>query len=210
MAQSTERMVGYWHTPDLPEDIAKIREGWIANGPAEIRIYDRDQARTFIQEHYSARELDAFDACAIPAMQSDVFRVLEIYALGGFYLDLGIELLARPEPFLAPGDHLVLYRRWHGRIVNNMFACKAGNAILGQIKDRILDNIAQRRDGGVWGVTGPAVWNEITDTGNCAGVEVHSHEELAERIVRFRQDLSHKKDGNHWSDQEKKISIYVT
>lgn len=206
----TPRMIGYWHSADLPKDIAEILQSWHSHGPEEIAIYDRDSARAFIAEHYGSRELACFDACAITAMQSDLFRVLEVCKRGGFYLDLGIELLARPQMFLEAAPGLRLYRRWHGRIVNNMFAAPPGDPLLVRIRDGILSNIEQRISNDVWQVTGPMVWNNITDTGRLAqGMIVFEHVDLAGKVVRFRQDLAHKKDGNHWHEKQKIMSIFT-
>ncbi len=203
------RMIGYWDKADLPHDIEQIRQSWLRNGPKDITIYNHDTARSFIEEHYGRRELECFDACAIPAMQSDLFRVLEIYEMGGFYLDLSIEVLELPIMFLEPADDLRLYRRWHGRIVNNMFSAPANNEILGKIKDKIMGNIEARLSNDVWSVTGPKVWNDVTDTGSLAeGISVYDHKELAGKIVKFRQDLDHKKGGKHWHHQQEKMNIF--
>lgn len=206
-----KRMVGYWHTHDLPQDIRKIRMSWEKFGPDSIVIYDREAALAFIGKHYGDREVAAFEACAIPAMQSDLFRVLEILRNGGFYLDLGIELLGHPMEFLSPGEDLVLYRRWHGRIVNNMFAAAPGNPILREICERILVNIEERVSNNVWKVTGPLVWNTVTETGSLqTGIRVIEHADIAGKSVQFHQDLNHKKEGRHWHDQQSNRSIFTS
>jgi len=202
------RMIGYWDSPQLPADISRILDTWREHGPDDITIYDRDSAVAFIEEHYGPRERAAFLSCAIPAMQSDVFRALEILHAGGFYLDLGIELLAPPTPFLYPGENLVLYRRWHGRIVNNMFSCASRHPILAEITETILDNVTRRVSDNIWLVSGPSVWNTVTHSGGRPGTEAHEHAELAGNICVFHQELDHKKDGNHWSHQQKDRSIY--
>lgn len=204
------RMIGYWDKPDLPHDIEMIRQSWLNFGPSNITIYNHTTARAFIAEHYGPRELSCFDACAIPAMQSDLFRVLEIYSQGGFYLDLSIQLLQYPALFLEPKNELRLYRRWHGRIVNNAFSAPAGNSLLEKIKDQIINNIEERKSNDVWSITGPKVWNDVTDTGHLSkGIIVHEHDILGGKIVRFRQDLAHKKDGEHWSDKQKTVDIFL-
>lgn len=204
-----QRMIGYWNTLPLPEDISRIRGTWDAHGPEDITIYDHDSAVAFIEQYYGARERDAFLACAIPAMQSDVLRVLEILQMGGFWLDMGIELLAPPTMFLDHGDDLVLYRRWHGRIASGMFASPAGHPLLAEVTERIVDNVTRRLDDNIWSITGPGVWNIVTDTGNKPGLSVHTHADLAGNICFFNQDLSHKKDGKHWSTQQKNMNIYT-
>lgn len=202
------RMVGYWNGSALPDDIALTLESWHTYGPQDIEIYSRESAIAFIEKHYGIRERDAFLSCKIPAMQADVFRCLELLKFGGFYLDMGIELLAPPTMFMNIETDLVLYRRWHGRIVNGMFACQAGNPILAEICEKVIDNVTKRVAQNVWLVSGPGVWYAITDNGNKSGITVFDHETLAEKICRFNQNLAHKKDGKHWSAQQDEQSIY--
>ncbi|NKX45446.1 glycosyltransferase [Roseicyclus persicicus] len=203
------RMIGYWDTRPWPDDIREVNETWHVHGPEDITVYDRAEAIDFISKVYGQREVDAFAACNVPAMQSDLFRLLEIVALGGFYADMSIGLLRRPDEFLSPGADLVLYRRWHGRIVNNLFSAEAGNAVLAEILARVLRNIEARIANDVWHVTGPKVWNEVTDTGRLTeGIRVVEHAAIAGKTVVFNQDLFHKKDGRHWSDVQRSQSIY--
>lgn len=203
------RMVGYWNTVDWPEDIRAINKSWRTYGPENIIVYHFESAVRFIDEFYGARELDAFKACAIPAMQSDLFRVLEIYKNGGFYMDLGIELLRSPLEFMSPEREIILYRRWHGRIVNNIFSAKPYNPILSMIKEKILNNIEARVANDVWHVTGPKVWNDATDTGRLSeGIKIIDHKDIAGKTVIFHQKLHHKSGGRHWSDTQKSYSIF--
>ena len=204
------RLVGYWNTRDWPDDIREIHASWIAYGPKDIKIYDYCEAASFIKDVYGERELNAFKLCAIPAMQSDFFRTLEILELGGLYMDMGIELLRHPAEFLSPDNNIVLYRRWHGRIVNNLFSAEKGNLLLSKIKDVILSNIERRISNNIWEVTGPKVWNDLTNTGqNTAGIRVICHEDIAGKTHVFRQDLNHKDAGRHWKDVQQKHSIYA-
>lgn len=202
-------MVGYWSTADWPEDIISINKSWHAFGPEEIVVYDFEGAVEFIERFYGKRELNAFYSCAIPAMQSDFFRVLEILEKGGFYSDMGIELLRFPVEFMSAHRDIILYRRWHGRIVNNIFSAKPNNPTLSAIKERILGNIENRVANDVWQVTGPKVWNEVTATGGLSeGIRVINHKDIAGKTVIFHQNLHHKADGRHWSDVQKIRSIF--
>lgn len=143
-------MVGYWNTVDWPEDIRVINKSWRTYGPENIIVYHSESAMNFIEEFYGVRELDAFKACAIPAMQSDLFRVLEIYKNGGFYMDLGIELLSQPIQFVAPKADLVLYRRWHGRIANGIFAATAKKSSFWRLLTRFF-GISRKKNPRIFG-----------------------------------------------------------
>ncbi|WP_323718692.1 glycosyltransferase family 32 protein [Paracoccus aminovorans] len=200
------RLIGYWHNPEFPPDIDRIQQSWRAAWPGEITVYNHHTARKFIKGNYGSRELIAFDSCAIPAMQSDLFRILEVFHHGGFYLDMGIELIYPPPHAIDP-NQLVLYRRWHGRIVNCLFAAPPRNPILAKILSAALSNIESRTSNNVWAVTGPGIWISETTNGQRDGVTVLDHQEIAGEFVVFHQKLSHK-GSRHWSEQQKEASIF--
>jgi hypothetical protein len=53
-----------------------------------------------IEAHFGAREVAAFRACAVPAMQADYFRYCAVHALGGVYCDADSHCVGSLKPLL--------------------------------------------------------------------------------------------------------------
>jgi hypothetical protein len=68
------------------------------------QVHSEAGAERFIAEHFGSRELAAFRACAVPAMQADYFRYCAVYVLGGIYADGDYRCLRSLRP-LVDGDH---------------------------------------------------------------------------------------------------------
>ena len=108
------RLHQYWHQLPPPDDVA----GWIdgfrtANPDFEHRLYDEAAAGAFIAVHYGRPELAAFEACGLPAMQADFFRLCVMDAVGGLYLDADQQPLAPLAGLISQAPH-ALMPTWHG------------------------------------------------------------------------------------------------
>ena len=99
-------LVQYWHAPRPPADVAPLLQSFAALNPRmRPLVFDRRAATAFIAERYSERELAAFRACAVPAMQADYFRYCALLALGGVYADADFRCVAPlAELFGAAAD----------------------------------------------------------------------------------------------------------
>jgi hypothetical protein len=88
------KLFQYWDSPEPPDDVA----AWIdsvrtLNPDFEHQLFSRDGAAGFIQDQLGARALAAFQACAVPAMQADYFRLCALFACGGLWIDADTEAL---------------------------------------------------------------------------------------------------------------------
>jgi len=81
-------LIQYWHTETPPGEVAELLDSIERCNP-DMRhlLFDEAEAERFIASHYTDREVAAFRACAVPAMQADYFRYCAVLALGGFYVD---------------------------------------------------------------------------------------------------------------------------
>lgn len=100
-------LVQYWDDINIPSDVQRCLDSWRALDELgfERLIYDKLQARAFIERHFSDVHLRAFDSCTHPAMRSDYFRLCFLLLNGGLYVDADDEL-REPEailPLLSPG-----------------------------------------------------------------------------------------------------------
>jgi mannosyltransferase OCH1-like enzyme len=81
-------LIQYWHTAHIPREIRELFAQMRDHNPnMQQMIFSKDSARGLIKRHFTAREVAAFDACAVPAMQSDYFGYCAVSALGGMYCD---------------------------------------------------------------------------------------------------------------------------
>jgi hypothetical protein len=85
-----KRIVQFWDDLDrLPGDVGECIETWRKTEEQgfERLLFDKRQARDFIQRRLGARYKLAYDKCYHPAMQSDYFRLCYIFVEGGCYID---------------------------------------------------------------------------------------------------------------------------
>lgn len=85
-----KRIVQFWDDLDrLPGDVGECIETWskAEEQGVERLLYDKYQAREFIDRRLGSRYKQAYDKCYHPAMQSDYFRLCYIFVEGGCYID---------------------------------------------------------------------------------------------------------------------------
>ena len=172
----------YWHSASPPGDVVAALASFDRCSPELPReIFDAAKAETFIARHYSAREVAAFRACAVPAMQADYFRYCAVHALGGIYVDADFECVGDMSSLLEAQPGGVLFGRRPGRITavfgwpfpvgafgavsNDLFAFpKPGHPLLGMAVRVATANVEGRvADGpeGIWVTTGPGIFTSM-------------------------------------------------
>lgn len=152
----------YWDTGAPPADIADWICGFRDTNPTlSHRLYDRLSAAHFIRKRLGEREWRAFEACAVPAMQADYFRLCALWAKGGIYIDADM----RPRQPLSG-----LLERWPGPLIlefngfyNSPFMVFSGrrNPFLGAVLKLATDNIETHRFDNVLMTTGPALADAV-------------------------------------------------
>jgi hypothetical protein len=92
-----------WHTHDLPPLMQScVNRLKIQNSEFEFLLYDDQECREFIQEHFSKGGetlqpefgkdvLDAYDRLVPGAFKADLWRYCVLYIHGGIYLDIKYE-----------------------------------------------------------------------------------------------------------------------
>jgi len=116
-------------------------------------LFDDDDCRDFIAEHFDEKVLYSFDALLPGAYKADLWRYCVLYIRGGIYLDIKYEcyhnfklntLLDKPhyvldrKEYAAPGSVLV----YNGFIVS-----PAKNPVLKMCIEQIVQNVANREFG---------------------------------------------------------------
>lgn len=169
----------YWDSPTPPAEVAEWMAHMGANNPAFTHaVFDEVRARAFIAERYGPREVAAFDACAVPAMQADYFRLCALESSGGLYVDADVHSL-KPVARLAartPGGFVYTFL---GSLNNAIaFFPNAHSPFLRACLALATDNIEERRFNAVFTTTGPggfdavrAVWAPETFEATIAAFE---------------------------------------
>ena len=147
------------------------------------RLFDQSTAASFIAEHLSARNVEAFAACAAPTGQADYFRYCAAYVEGGLCIDADVRCLGdigalfdRPRGIVF-GQRDPLPRRIEGlppwpyrvgpyeTLINGIFAfAQPADPFLALAIEVATANIEHRvADGprGVWLTTGPGVFTSL-------------------------------------------------
>lgn len=198
---TAEPLVQYWHEPQPPREISELLDSCAGHNPAmQHLVFDRARAAAFIEEHFSAREVAAFRACAVPAMQADYFRYCAVLALGGAYVDADLRcvapllpLLPRPEGVrlfgrvkIPPGWPVDLFgtRPSPGRfrlLANSVFFVGAPHhPLLELVKDVATANVESRLSEDIVLTTGPGILTSLY---------------LVERLGSFEAFREHVADG---------------
>ncbi|MBV1774388.1 hypothetical protein KSF73_01540 [Burkholderiaceae bacterium DAT-1] len=126
-------------------------------------LLDTNDILAFLEQHFEAEVLDAFNLLAPYAYKADLARYCLLYIYGGLYIDVGIRLLNR---LIIPIDKkFYLFRDlthssntpW--AVSNGIFFANAGCNELRIAIDLVLDNIRKRFYGpNSLHTTGPALF----------------------------------------------------
>ncbi len=160
------RLYQYWDTGAPPDAIAEGVDSFRdRNRGMKHRLYDRDAAAWFIGKRLGQRERQAFEACAVPAMQADYFRLCALWATGGVYADCDQtcgepiqSLLARFQSPLVPTRKGLVTQHF-------MIFPRPGDSFLRTFLDLTILNIEARDIPNVHTATGPgamrALWTQL-------------------------------------------------
>ncbi len=156
------KLFQYWNDAAPPDDVA----GWIEdirrdNPEFEHVLLDEASGARFIAEHYGPRELAAFRACVLPAMQADLLRLCLMDAEGGLYLDADHQSREPVASMIADAPD-ALMPIWTCIFVNGVLMFRRpGNRFIRACLTVAVDNIAARRFSNVLIATGPGLFNAV-------------------------------------------------
>ena len=158
----TLKLFQYWDTGEPPDEVAGWIEGFrVTNPEMQHRLYDRDRASWFIGKQIGERERRAFDAIAIPSMQSDYFRACAMAAKGGVYLDVDTEA-GRPLRTLFSRAPYGMILAWNGNFqLGLLMFRRPGDPLMRAWLDQITCNIEQRVEGNASQLTGPGAIDRV-------------------------------------------------
>jgi mannosyltransferase OCH1-like enzyme len=134
-----------WHSKTLPPLMAKSVAKIIKLNPKfNYKLYDDNDCREFIRNHFKPDVLHAYD-CLIPgAYKADLWRLCILFIYGGIYMDIklvcvnGFKLIELTEK-----EHFVKDRQQNG-IFNTMIASPKGNIFLYKAIRKIVKNVQNK------------------------------------------------------------------
>jgi mannosyltransferase OCH1-like enzyme len=146
-----------WETMDPPAPLADFRATFAACNPGlDMRLYDAAARRELVRRHRPDFS-DTFEAIALPVVAADVFRLLIVHELGGFYADLDV-VCHRPIDVFAATDKAVFPVEAHMtrrrqielgyaqplQIGNFMFAAPPRHPFIGAFLNSVIDRLKAR------------------------------------------------------------------
>lgn len=160
-----------WRTKNVPPGMAlSINSIKTNNSEFKHYLYDDDDCRNFIQEHFLPDVLMAYDTLIPGAFKADLWRYCVLYILGGIYIDAKMEW-NNVNNFkltdLLDDDYYVDDIPSHPGIYNAFMVSQQKNPVLLDCIDSIVKNVKNRdyRDGALF-VTGPGLLYEMAIKNN--------------------------------------------
>ena len=117
----------------------------------EYRFYTDDDARGFIQKHFSKEVLQAFDALIPGAFKADLFRYCVLLITGGVYADTDVlmktDLEAAIPPdvgFMVPLDSPGVESGHNSCLWNGFMASAPGHPVLARVIELVVNQVRKR------------------------------------------------------------------
>jgi len=207
-----------WHDLDLPPSVRESTQLVRDQNPEfSHHVYTERTCRIFIKRYFDKQVLKAYDTLIPHAFKADLWRYCVLYKMGGIYLDSkfygvdGFKLLS-----LTDKDYFARDVAYFG-IYNAIIACKAGNPILLNCINKVVEN-TRSKFYGTCGVcpTGPLMIMEFFPEKEHAKlrleVEITFDKKRyirldGRRILKYHEDY-HAQRTSSWGTQWYKKQIY--
>lgn len=97
-----------WKTKKLDGRMAEIVEETKKMNPdCEYYLYDDNDCKQFLLEHFGINHANAFDVLIPGAFKCDFWRYAQLYITGGIYMDMDMQPLVPFSQIIEPNDELV-------------------------------------------------------------------------------------------------------
>ena len=156
-----------WHSKFLPNRMYSAMKTIKKNNPRfKYYLYDDNDCRKFIKQHFDPEVLNAYDRLIPGAYKADLWRYCILYKYGGIYMDVKYYPINNFKLVnLLLKEHWVLDNDKCG-IYNALMVCKPNNEILLKSINQIVLNVKNKYYGnGFLDPTGPKLLSQyFTDT----------------------------------------------
>lgn len=132
-----------WHTKDLPPKMKECVDDLKRKHPDfEYFLFDENECLEFIQNNFNETLVYAFETFIPSAYKADLWRYCVLYIHGGFYLDVKLNTTTTLHQFLDKEYYVRDLPTFGTKGIYNAFmVCKAGNPILLQAINQIVENV---------------------------------------------------------------------
>ena len=152
-----------WFTKDLPQKMRERVELLKGQNPRfNHYLYDDNDCREFIKNHFKPDVLNAYDSLIPGAYKADLWRYCILFINGGIYLDIKYTPLNGFRFInLTESEHLVADINNVG-IYNALMVCLPGNEILYKAIRQIVENVNNKYYGNTpLAPTGPEMLGSV-------------------------------------------------
>jgi len=134
-----------WHTKNLPPLMQKaVQQVKLFNPLFNHYLFDDNDCREFIRNNFNGEILNTYDKLIPGAYKADLWRYCVLYKMGGIYIDIKYKPINGFKFInLLDRDHFV-YDINNIDIYNAFMVCSAGNKILFDAINKIVDNVKNK------------------------------------------------------------------
>ena len=132
-----------WNTKNLPIHMNNRVEQLKKNNPRfEHYLYDDDDCREFIKNHFDENVVNAYDKLIPGAYKADLWRLCVLYIHGGIYMDIKLKCINGFRLIeLTENNHFVKDRPGPLTVYNALIVSQKGNPFLWMGICRIIMNV---------------------------------------------------------------------
>jgi mannosyltransferase OCH1-like enzyme len=136
-----------WYTKDLPpgmmQSVIKLRKD---NPQFKYNLFDDDDCKNFIKEHFGIKVYDAFENLIPGAYKADLWRYCILFKNGGIYVDIKFHTNNFNLKQLIDNDYFVKDRGGHWEkdkigIYNGFMIAKPKNQLFLKCISEIVENV---------------------------------------------------------------------
>ena len=138
-----------YKTRDVPQEVNDLIDRVKSENPEfEYYLFDDNDCRDFIEEHFDEYVVDAYDTLIPGAFKADLWRLCVLYIHGGIYMDLkiknveGVKLISFTDKEYFVRD--LETRSGINGVYNVFMAAKPRNPKLKKAIELIVENVQNR------------------------------------------------------------------
>ena len=208
-----KRIVQYWDESDPPEEVRELMQSWRTEPDVDHICYDREQAQTYLAEHFDKEHVRAFHLVNNVAEESDFFRLCALYSEGGVYADADDRLNANWSKLVGDRGGMTVFREPYGNIANNILIAPPGHPVLARAIDMAREALLRSDSDITWLKTGPglltrAIAVTLAKDGPDVGLTIDS-EGAIRRLASIHTPLPHKKTSAHWNRTARETNSHM-
>ena len=207
-ARIPPRIVQFWDSPDIPEDLIPLQESWRAINPGyHYECFNVQTAGQFLHKAFGTLAYTAFARAREPAQKADIFRLGYLAVAGGVYVDSDDRCLLPLDRWLPRNAALVAYQEDYGTLGNNFLAVEPRSPIIIRALQNAVVAVNRGDNDLLWLSTGPgAVSRAFTQVmaervddpfGPLNDIVLLDRHALL-RVSQIHSRLAYKTTTNHW------------